>query len=84
MRWYSRVCPVCGGDGHDDPEDSTAILCMMCGRSIPMTESREAPSGQRGSPLGGLPGTGRASVHPRGSRSGVVPPHSSALRLAES
>ena len=41
MHWYIRACPVCGGDGHDDPQVSNSVICFLCGRSIEITGPTE-------------------------------------------
>lgn len=38
MRWYSRSCPVCGGDLHDDFEDEGWVTCFLCARSFVAAE----------------------------------------------
>src|SRR5438128_4308264 len=42
MRWYSRACPVCLGDLHDQLEDPGWAICAMCARSFPAFEVRLA------------------------------------------
>ena len=34
MKWYPQACPVCGGDLHDDIQDSGWVTCFMCARTF--------------------------------------------------
>jgi ribosomal protein L37AE/L43A len=46
MQWYPHACPTCGGDLHDDLEESEPgwVCCFQCGRSFKKATSSPATS----------------------------------------
>jgi hypothetical protein len=38
MAWYTRACPVCTGDMHDDEDDIGWVKCFLCARTFQLVK----------------------------------------------
>lgn len=38
IQWYTRACPVCTGDVHEDASDGGWGTCIICARSFPVED----------------------------------------------
>jgi len=59
MRWRLHGCPVCGGDLHEDVEDTGWVVCFMCARSFYEVElvdvAKDTAGDQTLRPAGNVP-----------------------------